>query len=178
MQLQPTQLYNSLVRLQPLQPTDFERLYAVASDPLIWEQHPNPDRYKRDIFSTYFEGALASGGAFLIEDAATGAAIGSSRFYDYVPESSEVKIGYTFFARSHWGGQYNPQVKALMLNHAFQFVDTVIFHVGASNWRSRKAMERLGATNLGEENVAYFGEASRLNVVYAMYKNDWLSRQG
>ena len=178
MQLQPTHLHNTLVRLQPLQPADFERLYAVASDPLIWAQHPNPDRYRREVFSTYFEGALASGGALLIEDAATGAAIGSSRFYDYVPERSEVKIGYTFFARSHWGGQYNPQVKALMLNHAFQFVDTVVFHVGANNMRSRKAMERLGAIPMGQEEVAYYGEATRLNVVFAICKADWQARQG
>jgi RimJ/RimL family protein N-acetyltransferase len=167
--LQP-QLANSVVSLSPLREDDFEELYAVASDPLIWEQHPNPDRYKREVFETYFEGAMASRGAFLIRDARTDRAIGSTRFYDHDPDKSEVKIGYTFFARDCWGKNLNPQVKALMLAHAFQYVDNVIFHVGALNKRSRIAMERLGAELLGEQEVAYFGEAPRVNVVYRMSK--------
>jgi RimJ/RimL family protein N-acetyltransferase len=167
--LQP-RLSNDAVSLEPLQQGHFEELYAVASDPLIWEQHPNPDRYKRDVFQTYFEGAMASGGAFMIRDAHTGKAIGSTRFYDHVPEKSEIKIGYTFFSRDCWGKNVNPQVKKLMLDHAFRYVDNVIFHVGALNKRSRIAMERLGAEFVGEEEVAYFGEAPKVNVVYKIRK--------
>ena len=170
MLLQP-RLANDSVSLEPLQEDDFEELYAVASDPLIWKQHPNPDRYKREVFQTYFEGAMASRGAFLIRDARTGRAIGSTRFYDHDPDKREVKIGYTFFARDCWGKNLNPQVKALMLAHAFQYVDNVIFHVGALNKRSRIAMERLGAELLGEQEVAYFGEAPRVNVVYRIRKS-------
>jgi len=164
--LQPIDLQNELVQLVPLSAADFEELYAVASDPLIWEQHPNPDRYQRTVFSNYFDGAIASKGAFLIKDAQTGVAIGSSRFYDHKPELGEIKIGYTFFSRSCWGKPYNSNVKHLMLDHAFTFVDRVVFHVGASNFRSQKAMEKLGAIKTGEEEVAYFGEASRWNFVY------------
>ena len=164
--LQPIHLRNELVQLTPLSVDDFEVLYAVASDPLIWEQHPNPDRYKRVVFSNYFDGAIASKGAFLIKDAVTGAAIGSSRFYDYKPKLREIKIGYTFFSRAYWGKPYNSIVKHLMLAHAFTFVERVVFHVGASNYRSQKAMEKLGAVKKGEEEGAYFGEASRWNFVY------------
>ncbi|MBN8665134.1 MAG: GNAT family N-acetyltransferase [Chitinophagales bacterium] len=166
-------LSNELVHLCPLQAADFEALYAVAADPLIWEQHPNPDRYKREVFTNYFTGAMESKGALLITDAATGAVIGCSRFYDYLPEQREVKIGYTFFSRSCWGKPYNRTVKHLMITHALQYADTIIFHVGANNIRSRKAMEKLGARFIGEEEVAYYGEASRLNVVYAITSQDW-----
>lgn len=170
MNLQP-QLCNELVKLVPLKETDFEELYTVASDPLIWEQHPNPDRYKRDVFSNFFNGAIQSNGAFIIRDNKNGKAIGCTRFYDYVPEKAELKIGYTFYARSCWGKGINPAVKKLMLDYAFQFVDKVIFHVGANNIRSQKAMEKLGAVNLGLEEVAYYGEATRTNIVYAIYND-------
>lgn len=168
--LQPIHLQNDLVQLIPLEESHFEELFAVASDPLIWEQHPNPDRYKRPVFSNYFTGAIESRGAFLIRDLTTGVAIGSSRFYDHEPEHSRIKIGYTFFARSCWGKPFNQHVKRLMLEHAFAFVNEVIFHVGASNIRSQKAMEKLGAVKIGEEEVAYFGEASRWNFVYEIRK--------
>lgn len=164
--LQPIHLQNELVQLKPLSVGDIEELFAVASDPLIWEQHPNPDRYQHAVFSNYFDGAMASKGAFLIKDAQTGDAIGSSRFYDHKPELNEIKIGYTFFSRACWGKPYNSNVKLLMLAHAFTFVERVVFHVGASNFRSQKAMEKLGAIKTGEEEVAYFGEPSRWNFVY------------
>ena len=165
MNLQPTYLHNALVSLRPLSVTDFELLYAVAGDPLIWEQHPNPDRYKREVFQNYFKGAVESEGAFIVLDQHE-QVIGSTRFYDYNPAKSEIKIGYTFFARSCWGQEFNRSTKLLMLSYAFEFVNRVLFHVGASNIRSQKAMEKLGAIKIGEEEVAYYGEATRLNFVY------------
>ncbi len=174
--LQPRHLRNEYVELLPLEPGHLEPLYAVAADPLIWEQHPNPNRWRRADFLNYFEGALASGGAFLILDAATMQPIGSTRFYDFDAAAGELKIGYTFFARSHWGGVYNPATKRLMLNYACTFAQKVIFHVGACNTRSRMAMERLGAVKAGEEPVQYYGEAPQLNVVYEITKEQWKSR--
>ncbi len=169
MNLQPFNLADENVKLIPLREEDFELLYAVASDPLIWEQHPNPDRYKRDVFLNYFKGAIESKGAFLIKDAFD-QVIGCTRFYDYFPEQKEIKIGYTFFSRNSWGKPLNRSAKLLMLDYAFQYVDQVIFHVGANNIRSQKAMEKLGAVKVGEELVAYYGEASRNNFVYQISK--------
>lgn len=166
---QPQHLKNDWVELIPLLPDDFEALYAVAKDPLIWEQHPNPDRYKRDVFQVYFQGALQSGGAFLIKDH-SGQVIGCSRFCEYEPEHRRVKIGYTFFSRACWGKSYNRSAKQLMLEYAFQWVDEVIFHVGACNIRSQKAMERIGAEKIGEEVIAYYGEKPQNNVVYRFTK--------
>jgi len=170
MDIQPIYLVNDIVELVPLKQSDFEELYAVASDPLIWEQHPNPDRYKKEVFEVYFKGAIASGGAFLIKDPSTNDILGCTRFYDFNETEKSVLIGYTFFARSCWGRGINHAVKHLMLDYAFQFVDKVIFHVGANNIRSQKAMEKLGAVNLGFEEVAYYGEATRTNIVYAIFR--------
>lgn len=169
--LQPT-LENSVVKLIPLEWSHFEPLYEVASDPLIWVQHPNPNRYERPVFENYFRGAMESGGALLILDAVSGKVIGSSRYYDHKPEQSELKIGYTFFARSCWGRGHNPSTKQLMMQHAFGFVDNIIFHVGENNIRSRIAMTRLGAELIGTEQVAYYGEPIRMNCVYIMRKRE------
>jgi len=142
--LQPT-LSGPMVNLRPLLKGDFAMLFAVASDSLIWEQHPARNRYQEPVFQEFFEAAIASGGALLLEDALTGAVIGSSRFADYSPEESEVEIGWTFLARTHWGGNYNAAVKKLMLEHAFRAVDSVVFKVGLQNIRSQKAVLKLGA---------------------------------
>ena len=170
MNLQPTDLKNNLVWLEPLKQGHFEELYLVASDPLIWEQHPNPDRYKLDAFTNYFKGAMESGGAFIIRDTLSGQALGSSRYCAYDAANKEIQIGYTFFARSCWGKSINKEVKTLMLNHAFNYVDKVAFYVGANNIRSQKAMERIGGIKVREEVVAYFGEPDRLNFRYEISK--------
>jgi len=172
MNIQPT-LENEFVRLIPLQASDFEELYEVASDPLIWEQHPNQDRYKRDVFLNFFEGALLSKGAFKIMDGSSGNCIGSTRFYDLDLIQKSILIGYTFYGRNYWGSAYNPQVKKLLLDYAFQYLNTVFFHIGAQNIRSQKAIERLGATKVREINIAYHGEPEKLNFEYVIQKKDW-----
>ena len=171
-ELQP-RIENRLIKLEPLVPGDFDALYSVASDPLIWEQHPNKDRYQRDVFATYFKGAIESGGALRVIDNTTGILIGSSRYYDLDEIKRVIAIGYTFIARDHWGGQVNRALKTLMLEHAFRFVDRVIFHVGVNNLRSRKAMEKLGGVYMGEAAVSYYGEPSGQNVIYEIDRAGW-----
>ena len=167
--LQPT-LENELVILRPLQEPDFERLYTVAADPAIWQQHPNKDRWKKEVFTNFFAGAMQSGGAFLIIDKTTGLAIGSTRFYDYNAKDNSIFIGYTFYATACWGKGINPAVKALMLNYIFKYVDKVYFHIGAQNIRSQIAITRLGAIKVGQQEVTYFGETPKLNFVYEITK--------
>ena len=163
-----------MVIAQPLTETDFARLYNAASDPMIWEQHPNKNRYQQKEFENYFKGAIASGGAFLVRDAQTDEVIGSSRYSDYDAEKNIVSIGYTFLIRSHWGNGHNYALKQLMLDHIFQFVDTVTFYIGAVNKRSQISIERFGAVKTGEVEMAYYGEAAKLDYVYAITKEQWL----
>ena len=53
--LQPC-LKGDLLELRPLCAEDFRDLYAVAADPLIWEQHPCKDRYQEEVFTSFFRG--------------------------------------------------------------------------------------------------------------------------
>jgi RimJ/RimL family protein N-acetyltransferase len=163
-------LENESVILYPLKAEDFEELYHAASDPLVWEQHPNKDRWKREVFQSFFEGALQSKGAFKIVDKQTGEAIGSTRYYDYNEEDKSILIGYTFYARKYWGKGVNQAVKKMMLDYILGFVSKVYFHIGADNVRSQIAIGRTGAIKVGEQEVAYYGEKPKLNYVYMVEK--------
>jgi RimJ/RimL family protein N-acetyltransferase len=145
MNIQP-RLQGELINVRPLYVTDFDDLFLAASDPLIWEQHPQPDRYQRPTFEQFFKDAIESKGALAISDEITSKIIGTSRYYEYSAQQSRVIIGYTFLARSNWGGAYNRELKRLMLDHAFHYVETVLFHVGERNIRSQKALLKIGAT--------------------------------
>ncbi len=159
-ELQPT-LTGKLIKLRPLQLEDYAALYQAASDPAIWEQHPNSDRYKEDVFKTYFDSAIESGGALVVLDAVTNEVIGSSRYYGLDKKVSEIEIGWTFLTTKYWGGTYNRELKKLMMDHAFKYVDHVLFFVGPNNLRSRKAVEKIGAvyvdtrSRFGGESVVY-----------------------
>jgi N-acetyltransferase len=167
-ELQP-HLSGDLLELRPLRPEDWEGLFAAASDPLIWEQHPAHNRYKEKIFKEFFQGALESGGAFVAIDRKTQKIVGSSRYLGHDSEKREIEIGWTFLARSHWGGEHNGEMKRLMLDHAFQFVESVIFVVGAENFRSRKAVEKIGGVLSGRKTVDFHGTIVE-HVVYQIKK--------
>ena len=168
--LQP-HLKGQLIELRPLAPEDWNNLFTVASDQLIWDQHPESDRYKEDVFKEFFREALESGGAFVVIDRNTQQIIGSTRFYGYDPEKSEIEIGWTFLARKYWGGQYNREMKELLLAHAFKFVENVVFYVGETNIRSQKAMEKIGAIKLGTATRTYGNHPLHLNVKYVIRKS-------
>jgi RimJ/RimL family protein N-acetyltransferase len=163
-------LRGKLLNLRPLRSDDFGALFAVASDPLIWEQHPARDRYQPEVFRAFFDEAMASGGALIAMHARDGHVIGGSRHHGYDAEQSEVEIGWTFLARAYWGGKYNGEMKDLMLRHAFTFVDRVVFLIGAENHRSQRAVEKIGASpagtrldGYGRERLAFEITAARFN---------------
>ena len=157
-------LRGELLELRPLRAEDWAELYAVAADPLIWEQHPNKDRYQEAVFREFFREALESGGALVARDNKNGKLIGSSRFHGYDPDQSEIEIGWTFLARSYWGGVYNGEMKRLMLEHAFRYLDHVIFMIGPKNHRSRRAVEKIGGVLVGSK----LNDKGRESVVYRL----------
>ncbi len=168
--LQPT-LENDEILLTPLQADDFEALYAVASDPKIWEQHPNKNRWQREVFQNYFQGAIESKGALKIIDKKTGEIAGATRIYLDKDFADAAFVGYTFFATKHWGKGINPQVKQMMIDYLLQHVSQVLFQIGANNLRSQIAITRIGATKIAEQEVAYYGEPSVLNFIYRIIPN-------
>ena len=163
-------LVGALLELRPLRADDFDALFRVASDPLIWEQHPEPTRYQEPTFRAFFKEALDSGGALIALDRATGQVIGSSRYHGYDAERSVVEIGWTFLARAYWGGRYNGEMKRLMLEHAFTSVTSVIFVIGPDNRRSRRAVEKIG----GVLSAATTDAKERERVVYQLTRRSFL----
>ena len=173
--LQPT-LTGNLIKIRPLTPEDFDTLFAAASDPLIWEQHPENDRYKTEVFQRFFDGAIESKGAFAIIERKSGRIIGSSRYCNLKPVEREVEIGWTFLERAFWGGSYNRELKSLMLDHAFQFVDRVVFVVGETNFRSQKALRKIGASFLKKVQLPGADGTMMPNLVFAIRRQAYLPK--
>jgi N-acetyltransferase len=172
--LQPT-LIGPRVIVRPVAPSDWPEMFAAAADPEIWVLHPASDRYRESVFRAFFDNALASRSAFSFVDRESGAIIGSSRFHAYNPVASEIEIGWTFLQRAYWGGSYNLEVKRLMLEHAFQFVDTVVFWVGETNWRSQRAMEKIGAVRRAEPQHRLLDGKLHPHVVFEIKNRDFQS---
>lgn len=169
--LQPETLENNQVKLIPLKEEDFEILYKVASDPEIWEQHPSKDRYKKEVFQLFFDGAVESKSAFLVYDSKTNGLIGCSRYYDFDSENSKIAIGFTFLAKKFWGGSHNKDMKQLLIDYAFQYVDTIVFHIGETNIRSQKAISKIGANKIG---IVDFNNRNIPHFEYQILKKDWV----
>jgi RimJ/RimL family protein N-acetyltransferase len=169
--LQP-RLVGDNLSLRPLVRADYEPLYRAASDPLIWAQHPEPLRWQREIFDALFERLTGLGGALLVTDQLSEAVIGVSSYYDHRLDSQDIVIGYTFLTRPFWGGRYNAELKLLMLRHAFQFVETVWFHVGKQNTRSQKAMEKIGA-QLSHEMLRESGGVTASFLHYCVHRHQF-----
>jgi N-acetyltransferase len=169
--LQPT-LENELLLLRPLQEADFENLFKVASDPLIWEQHPAKDRRDREGFTVFFDHGIAAKSAFAVIDKKTGEIIGTSR-YNAVPETENaIEIGWTFLARAYWGGTYNQSMKKLMMDYAFQYVDNILFFINEKNWRSRKAVEKIWGVRIVALEGKMIDPRSSVGVVYKVSKKE------
>ena len=181
--LQP-ELENHLLVLRSLREEDFEDLYIVASDPLIWEQHPSKDRCRKDVFELFFREAMESGGAFAVIDKKTrlpdGQAnqiIGSTRFHVVKETQNAIEIGWTFLAREYWGGSYNQSMKHLMIEWAFNFVENVLFYIHEENTRSQKAVEKIGAGRVTSLEGKVLEIRSNASVIYNITKNLWNQMQ-
>jgi len=174
--LQP-RLQGKLIELRPLAREDFAELFAAASDPLIWEQHPESDRYQREVFEKFFDLAMESRGAVAVVERKTGKIIGTSRYSRLDVEQRQVEVGWTFLERAFWGGEYNGEMKALMLDHAFNFVDRVVFTVGENNLRSQRAVQKIGGAMAGTVERPGRDGKMQSNVVLAITKAGWTKRK-
>ena len=174
MDLQPT-LEDNLIILRPLEPTDFEALYEVAKDPLIWQQHQNSDRYKSEVFKQFFSDSIKSKAAFLIIEKSTNKVIGSTRFKLLDTSDLAVEIGWSFLSRSYWGGMYNKSMKTLMIDYAFKHVDHIIFYIDKENFRSQKAVKKLGGKQIITEQYKHLVKKSETDLTLRIGKEDWQS---
>jgi RimJ/RimL family protein N-acetyltransferase len=162
-------LHGDLLDLRPATPRDFAALFAVASDREIWALHPAHDRWQEPVFRAFLDGAFADEGGLVAIERASGAIVGFSRYSMTRCQPGEVEIGWTFLARRCWGGRINGAMKRLMLDHAFRFVDTVIFRVGEANLRSRRAVEKIGGQLIeGRTETVTISGAPATHVTYAI----------
>ena len=171
MNLQPT-LENDLIILRPLRENDFEALYDVAKDPLIWEQHPCRDRYKREVYTEFFEESIKSKAALIIIDKSSDSIIGSTRFKPVENVENAIEIGWSFLARKYWGDTYNKSVKKLMIDYAFGFVEDIIFYIGKDNIRSQKAVEKIAGQRIIETRLKHLIKVSETDWTYRINKED------
>lgn len=172
MNLQPI-LENDLVMLRPLRKTDFELLYEVAKDPMIWEQHPNNDRYKIEIYTEFFADSINSKGALIIVEKSTNKVIGSSRYNRIDNVENAIEIGWSFLSREYWGGRFNGSIKKLMIEHAFKFVEDIIFYIGKDNIRSQKAVMKIGGGRITGDKLKHLIKEGEADWTYRISKGDW-----
>jgi RimJ/RimL family protein N-acetyltransferase/uncharacterized RDD family membrane protein YckC len=166
-------LQDDKILLRPLKTGDEDMLYEAASDPLVWEQHPSKDRYLREVFQEFFEEAMESGGAFAVIDKMSQRIIGTTRFYPVNESDDAIEIGWTFLAREFWGGETNRRMKSLLINYAFRFVHHILFYIGENNFRSQKAVEKLGAVRVTELNGVALEKVNEVPVIYMLAKKKW-----
>ena len=173
---QPETLENDLIKITPLTAIDFERLFKVASDPLIWEQHPERDRYKREVFQLFFDSAVKSKSAFLVFEKSTNQLIGCTRYLNYDSVNSKIEIGYTFLAKEYWGGRYNKAMKKLLMSYAFQNVESVVFQIGSTNILAQKAILKIGASKINEIDFDLNGK-KLIVYEFEVKKEEWKNRE-
>ena len=162
----PEPIHTQSFSLEGVAESDFESLYAVASDPLIWEQHPESNRWQRDVFRVFFANGLANDlGCFVISERLTQEVVGSTRYYGYDETDRCVRIGFTFLARKHWGTSANREIKDAMLERAFKLCESVLFDIGTENRRSITAVEKLGGV--------YSHTESPTKAVYVLQSSHW-----
>lgn len=169
-------LADDRVLIRPITAGDFDALFAVASDPLIWEVHPAHDRWQEPVFRRYFDDSLASNGGVVFVDRSTGQVIGASRYESEREPMTpgEVEIGWTFLSRDYWGGEWNRAIKRLMIQYAFDAgFHAALFLVGENNIRSRRAMEKIGGTLSDRTSMALTGGVEVLHVVYEIRPDDF-----
>ncbi|WP_437917675.1 GNAT family N-acetyltransferase [Sphingobacterium sp. LRF_L2] len=164
-------LANNIVHLQPLQRSDFDRLYAVASEKEIWAQHPDFNRYLPAGFQIYFDKLMETDMPYLIFSKEDGKIMGATSYYQYDAEKRAVSIGFTFLATAYWGGKFNRIIKSLLLDHAFQFVDKVVFHVREGNLRSQHALIKLGALKSSEYPAP--ADPTTVQYEFVLTKEQW-----
>ncbi len=172
MNLQP-ELEDELIMLKALNENDFDALYEVAKDPLIWEQHPCSNRYKKEVYAEFFSDSINSKGAFKIIEKSNGKIIGSTRFKKINSSENAIEIGWSFLSRDKWGGKYNRAMKNLMIDYALQKIDHVIFYVGKENIRSQKAVQKLGGMEIDNPKFKFLIKESESELTFRIGKENW-----
>ncbi len=103
--------------------------------------------------------------------------IGTTRFYDMVPDHLRLAIGSTWYAPDARGTLINPEVRLLSLTYAFTRleVNRVELITDPYNLSSRSAMKILGAVEEGvmRNHMVYKDGRIRNSVLFSIIKSEW-----
>ncbi len=174
--LQPS-YKNKLVSIRPLKVEDKEKLFRVAADPLIWEQHQCKDRWQIDQFELFFDDSIKSKGCLVVIDNKQDEIIGSSRLKIITDHKPAIEIGWSFLARSYWGGVYNRSVKSILIEHAFRSVDHVLFYIDHNNIRSQKAVKKLGGKLIRKSSYSKYIKREPSTLTFLLKKEEWQNQK-
>lgn len=181
-QLRQVTLRGQYAVLEPLELRHAEELWPVAKEPGLFD-HLSPgagksvESLRAWIARRKKEEDLDLVQPFVIRDAATGKAVGSTSYLGISVRNKHVEIGHTWIAKSHRRTALNTEVKLLMLEHAFEdwHAIRVQFKTDVRNERAQKALERIGAKREGtmrRERVLADGFV-RDAAVYSIVDGEW-----
>lgn len=177
----PVLLRGRNIELRPLEFETLGALFAVAQDPNIW-RFTSVDYSIEQNFYPNFSAALrgreeGKSYPFLIYSTESSKIIGTARLLEIVPEDRNLEIGVTWLASQYWGTGVNTQCKYLLLEYCFESLNLnrVQFRAKSDNSRSRRALEKIGATFEGllrKDKIEPSGQA-RNTALYSIIKDEW-----
>lgn len=175
-------LENDVVRLQPLQSSDYEELVGFSiNEPELCSFNANgpdsPENLKK-----YIERALSQKEKlveypFLVFDKLKNKVAGSTRFYNINLEAKHLEIGFTWYGKEFQGTTLNKNCKYLLLEFAFEKMnlERVGFRANNLNQRSINAMKSIGCIEEGVlRNFNTDAKGNRIDaIVLSIVKNEW-----
>ena len=177
-------LENDVVRLSPLQESDFDRLVDFSiHQPDLWHysliQANSPDNLKNYIQKAMEERGARKSYAFIVFDKRTNQYAGSTRFYDIQIENASLQLGFTWYGKEFQGTGLNKNCKYLLLEFAFEKLnmERVEFRADNDNLRSINAMKSIGCVVEGilRSNMYKPNGDRRDSIVLSILKNEWNS---
>jgi N-acetyltransferase len=177
-------LENEVVRLSPLQESDYDRLVHFSiNEPDLWHysliQANSPENLKNYIHKALEERAARKSYAFIVFDKRTNQYAGSTRFYDIQIENTSLQLGYTWYGKEFQGTGLNKNCKYLLLEFAFEKLkmERVEFRADNDNLRSINAMKSIGCVVEGilRSNMYKPNGDRRDSIILSILKNEWLS---
>lgn len=175
-------LENDLVRLQPLDLTDYEKLVEFSIDESeLWSFNSNgadsPENLKKYIEKALIQKERQLEYPFVVFDKIKSKIAGSTRFYNINLDAKHLEIGFTWYGKEFQGTYLNKNCKFLLLEFAFEKMqlERVGFRANNLNIRSINAMKSIGCVEEGIlRNFSTDAKNERIDaIVLSILKNEW-----
>ena len=168
------------IQLEPLRKQHEIELYQAAQHENIWTYHVSNGLGQQ--FYTWFNKSLkkAEEGQcipYAVRRLEDGMLVGSTRYYDLMPEHKRLAMGNTWYAPEVWGTHVNTESKYLLLKQAFEVLgmNRVEFSTDFLNQRSQAALKKLGAKEEGilRQHLVLESGRARDSVIFSILNSEW-----